>query len=218
MGGPIVTIASLKGGSGKTTLACCLAVQWKLQGSNPLLIDADPQRSVIRLAEREQALGGIDLLEKADKALWKTTQQAAANHGITIIDTPGFDSEITVSALAIADLVLIPVKASPLDVDRMMDTVRTLMDGVKGWAPTFRCVLTQTIRGSVISRHVRNELQESGFPLLGSDMPNRVAYAEAGLYGATPSLTAPDGSAARDIASIAGEVEALLATKSRLSA
>lgn len=218
MGGPVVTIASLKGGSGKTTLACCLAVQWNLDGYNPLLVDADPQRSAIRLAEREQALGRIDILEKADKNLWKTFQQASAKHGITIIDTPGFDSEITVSALAIADLVLIPVKASPMDVDRMMDTVRTLMSGVKGWAPTFRCILTQTTRGSVISRHVRSELEESGFPLLLNDMPNRVAYAEAGLYGATPSLTVPDGPAAGDIAAIASEVEALLATKKKLSA
>ena len=113
---------------------------------------------------------------------------------------------------------LIPVKASPLDVDRMMDTVKTLMSGVKGWAPTFRCVLTQTTRGSVISRHVRAELEEGGFPLLANDMPNRVAYAEAGLFGATPSLTMPDGPASQDISAIATEAEALLATKKALTA
>ncbi|MCX2725805.1 ParA family protein [Roseibium salinum] len=218
MSGPIVTIASLKGGSGKTTLACCLAVHWHIKGFKPLLIDADPQRSVVRLGERERRLGGIDILEKPDKDVWKISRQATADHGITIVDTPGFDSDITVAALAVADLVLIPVKASPLDVDRMMDTVKTLMGGVKGWAPTFRLVLTQTTRGSVISRHVRGELEEGGFPLLSSDMPNRVAYAEAGLYGATPSLTAPDGPAAQDIAAIAGETEALLETKKALTA
>lgn len=218
MSGSVVTIASLKGGSGKTTLACCLAVHWQLKGFRPLLVDADPQRSVMRLAERAQALGGVDLVEQADKNVWKTIRQTSSEHGVTIVDTPGFDSEITIAALAVADLVLIPVKASPLDVDRMMDTVKTLMSGVKGWAPTFRCALTQTTRGSVISRHVRSELEESGFPLLACDMPNRVAYAEAGLFGATPSLTAPDGPAAQDIAAIAGEAEALLATKKALTA
>ncbi len=109
---------------------------------------------------------------------------------------------------------LIPVKASPLDVDRMMDTVKRLM----GWAPTFRCVLTQTMRGSVVSRHVRAELKESGFPRLATEMPSRVAYAEAGLFGATPSLMAPEGAAARDIAEIADEAETLLLTKKEMSA
>ncbi|MBB4302693.1 chromosome partitioning protein [Rhodobium orientis] len=218
MTGPVVTVASLKGGSGKTTLACCLAVHWQLKGLRPLLVDADPQRSATRLAEREAALGGVALLEEADPGVWQAIKARRAGHGITIVDTPGFDSEITVAALAVADLVLIPVKASPLDVDRMMDTVKTLMSGVKGWAPTFRCVLTQTTPGSVIARHVRADLAESGFPLLAADMTNRVAYAEAALYGATPSLTAAEGPAAREIAAIADEAEALLSTKKALTA
>ncbi|WP_321505369.1 ParA family protein [Breoghania sp.] len=213
MSGSVITIASLKGGSGKTTLATCLAVHWHLKWRNPLLIDADPQRSIIRLAERERALGGIDLIEQADKSVWETIKQRSPSYGVTIVDTPGFDSDITVAALAVADLVLIPVKASPLDVDRMMDTVKTLMSGMKGWTPAFRCVLTQTTRGSVISRHIRAELEDGGFPLLATDMPNRVAYAEAGLYGATPTQIAPDGPAARDIADIATEAEVLLSTR-----
>lgn len=172
----------------------------------------------MRLAERDLALGGVELLEQPDKSVWTAIKQLAPRHGVTIVDTPGFDSDITVAALAVADLVLIPVKASPLDVDRMMDTVKTLMSGVKGWAPTFRCVLTQTIRGSVISRHIRAELEEAGFPLLVNEMPNRVAYAEAGLYGGTPSLIAPDSPAAKDIFEIATEAEALLATKKALIA
>ncbi|QDG75016.1 ParA family protein [Labrenzia sp. PHM005] len=218
MNGSVLTIASLKGGSGKTTLASCLAVHWQLKGLNPLLVDADPQRSIVRLAERDQALANVKVLEQAETNVWSKVEQHSVSHGITIIDTPGFDSEITISALAVADIVLIPVKASPLDVDRMMDTVGTLMNGVKGWAPTFRCLLTQTVKGSVISRHVRAELEDGGFPLLSSEMPNRVAYAEAGLYGATPSMIEPAGPAARDIAAIAEEALALVSAKRALSA
>jgi chromosome partitioning protein len=210
MSGSVITIASLKGGSGKSTLASCLAVHWQLNGLSLLLVDADPQRSIARLAERDQELANVKVLEQSDKDVWSKVSKQRGSHGITLIDTPGFDSEITVSALAVADIVLIPVKASPLDVDRMMDTVGTLMNGVEGWAPIFRCVLTQTVRGSVISRHVRAELEESGFPILSSEMPNRVAYAEAGLYGATPSMTEPAGPAARNIAAIADETLALL--------
>jgi chromosome partitioning protein len=44
-------------------------------------------------------------------------------------------------------------------------------------------------------------------------MTNRVIYAEAALWGATPSLIESTGPAARDIAAIAGEVDNILAIK-----
>jgi chromosome partitioning protein len=50
--GTIITVATMKGGSGKSTLASCLAVHWHLDGRHPTIIDADPQRSIARLAAR----------------------------------------------------------------------------------------------------------------------------------------------------------------------
>jgi chromosome partitioning protein len=56
-------------------------------------------------------------------------------------------------------------------------------------------------------------LIEAGFPVLRSEMTNRVAYAEAGLWGATPSLIARSGTAAREIAAIADEVDDIVGFK-----
>jgi chromosome partitioning protein len=67
-------------------------------------------------------------------------------------------------------------------------------------------VLTMTMRGTVIARHVREQLGEAGYPLLKGEMLNRVAYPEAGIEGLSPSITDPDGAAARDIAAIAQEL------------
>ena len=75
-----------------------------------------------------------------------------------IIDTPGFRSQTTLACLGITDFVLVPVKPSPLDVDRMLDTLNILINGVSGRRPPFRCVLTQTTRNSVIAKHIRAEL------------------------------------------------------------
>ena len=105
------------------------------------------------------------------------------------------------------DFVLVPVKPSPFDVDRMLDTLNVLINGVSGRRPMFRCVLTQTTRDSVIAKHIRSELAEAGFPVLDSEMTNRVVYAEAALWGATPSLLDKKGPAAREIAAIADEVK-----------
>jgi chromosome partitioning protein len=112
-----------------------------------------------------------------------------------------------------SDFILVPVKPSPFDVDRMLDTLNILINGISGRHPVFRCLLAQTTRESVIAKHIRAELAEAGFPLLQSEMTNRVVYAEAALWGATPSLIDPAGPAARDIAAIANEVDGILGIK-----
>jgi chromosome partitioning protein len=209
----IITVATMKGGSGKSTVASCLAVHWQLKGRRPTIIDADPQCSIARLAKRERALGGVPVVEDATEQAGKTARHLAAGGGPVIIDTPGFRSETTLACLAASDFVLVPVKPSPFDVDRMLDTLNILINGVSGWRPVFRCLLTQTTRDSVIAKHIRAELAEAGLPLLVNEMTNRVVYAEAALWGATPSLIDSAGPAARDIAAIADELDGILAVK-----
>lgn len=209
MTGTIITVATMKGGSGKSTLASCLAVHWHLTGRRPTLIDADPQRSIMRLAARERALGGVSVIEDATEDASKMARRLAAN-GLVIIDTPGFRSRTTLDCLAAADFLLVPVKPSPFDVDRMLDTLSILTDRSDGRRPLFRCLLTQTTRDSVIARHIRSELADAGLPVLNSEMMNRVGYPEAALWGATPSLISWKGPAAREIAAIADEVDMVL--------
>ena len=213
MASSIITVATMKGGSGKSTVASCLAVYWHLRGRRPTLIDADPQRSVMRLVARERALGGVAVVEDATENASKTARRLASGGGLVIIDTPGFRSKTTLDCLAAADFLLVPVKPSPFDVDRMLDTLSFLMDRADGRRPLFRCLLTQTTRGSVIARHIRSELADAGLPVLRSEMTNRVAYPEASLWGATPSLMSRNGPAAREIADIAEELDFVLGTK-----
>ena len=203
----IITVATMKGGSGKSTLASCLAVHWHLNGRHPTIIDADPQRTIVRLAAREKALGGVQVIEDSTEDAWKTAQRLVGTYDTVIIDTPGFRSQSTLACLGVTDFVLVPVKPSPFDVDRMLDTLHILINGVSGRRPMFRCVLTQTTRDSIIAKHIRSELVSAGFPVLESEMTNRVVYAEAALWGATPSLVDRAGPAAREIAAIADEVD-----------
>jgi chromosome partitioning protein len=206
----IITVATMKGGSGKTTVASCLAVHWHLRGRRPTLIDADPQRSIVRLAARERALGGVNIVEDATEEASNTARRLSAGNGLVIIDTPGFRSKTALDCLAVADFLIVPVKPSPFDVDRMLDTLSILTDRADGRRPPFRCLLTQTTRDSVIARHIRAELADAGLPVLHCEMANRVAYPEAALWGATPSLISWKGQAAREIAAIADEVDMVL--------
>jgi chromosome partitioning protein len=212
----IITVATMKGGSGKSTLASCLAVHWHLAGKRPAIIEADPQRSIMRLSARERALGGVPVVEDATPQAWKTARRVAGQFSPVIIDTPGFRSDATLACLIASDFVIVPVKPSPFDLDRMLDTLHILIHAAGVHCPTYRCLLTQTTRDSVIAKHIRAELIEAGFSVLGSEMTNRVAYAEAALWGATPTQVDRAGAAARDIAAIANEIEGILAERGEL--
>ena len=209
----IITVATMKGGSGKSTVASCLAVYWHLAGRKPTLIDADPQHSIARIAARERALGGVPVVEDATAESSNTARRLAQSSGLVIIDTPGFRSKTTLDCVAAADFVIVPLKASPFDVDRMLDTLSILTDRNDGRRPLFRCLLTQTTRDSVIARHIRSELVEAGIPVLRNEMTNRVSYPEATLWGATPNLIDRRGSAAQEIAAIADEIDSVLGTQ-----
>ena len=211
----IITVATMKGGSGKSTLASCLAVHWHLAGRQPTIIDADPQRSIARLAARQRALGGVRVVENATENAWEAAYQLATLSGPVIVDTPGFRSQTTLGCLGVSDFVIVPVKPSPFDVDRMLDTL-DILNSAGGRRPAFRCALTQTTRDSVIAKHIRAELLEAGFPVLENELPNRVIYAEAALWGATPSLLDRGGLAARDIGAIADEIDIILADMSEI--
>jgi chromosome partitioning protein len=210
MTSPIIAVATMKGGSGKSTVASCLAVYWHLAGRRPTLIDADPQQSIVRIAARERALGHVSVTGGATDAAAETARQRARGGELVIIDTPGFRSKTTLACVAEADFVLVPLKASPFDVDRMFDILPFLTDHGDRRRPLFRCLLTQTTQNSVIARHIRAELAEAGIPVLRNEMTNRVSYAEATLWGATPTLIDRKGDAAREIAAIADEIDAVL--------
>jgi chromosome partitioning protein len=208
--GSIITIASMKGGSGKSTLASCIAVYWHLRGHHCAIMDADPQRSIVRLAARERALGGLTVVEDATEASWTTARRLAGQYGRVIIDTPGFRSDATLALLGESNFVVVPLKPSPVDVDRMLDTLNILIKGGTSRAANFCCLLTQTTRDSVISKQIRRELIEAGFPVLRHEMTNRVVYAEAALWGGTPNLVDAAGPAAQDIARIAEEIDGIV--------
>src|SRR5260221_5843470 len=98
--GTIITVATMKGGSGKSTLASCLAVHWHLDGRHPTIIDADPQRSIARLAARERGLGGVPVVQDATEHACEAARRLALAGGPATIGTPRLRFGATLTCIA----------------------------------------------------------------------------------------------------------------------
>jgi len=208
----IIVLTTLKGGSGKSTVAASLAVHWHNAGREAALVDADPQRSISAWSE----LNSLELPVEADasEGVRITIGTLARDHRPVVVDTAGFRNRTTIEAIAVANLAIVPVKASPMDVRVARDTA-DLVDEInetmerRGRPVAVRFLLTQTTPRSVIAGHIRAQMLDAGMKLFKVELANRVAYGEAALSGLTPTLTAPRSAAALDIAALASEIESL---------
>jgi chromosome partitioning protein len=207
----VITLATSKGGAGKSTLARSLAAYWFSLGHKPALVDADPQRSLVNRYDPAGKLGALPIIAEPEERVADLIEELRRRHAPVIVDTAGFRNRTTISALVATDLAIIPLKPAIEDVDAAIATFDLIreINGTEermGRPIKTAMIITMSLRGTVIARHVRDQLTEAGYPLLTAEMLNRVAYPEAGIEGLSPSTTDPDGAAARDIAAIAQEL------------
>jgi len=207
----VITLATSKGGTGKSTLARSLAAHWLALGHRPALVDADPQRSLANRRDPKGRLAALPIVAEPEERVREVIEELRTRHAPVIVDTAGFRNRTTIGALVETDLAIIPLKPAVEDVDAAIATF-DLVEEInrteerEGRPIKVVMVLTMTMRGTVIARHVRLQLASAGYPLLTAEMPNRVAYPEAGIEGLSPSTVDPDGAAARDIAAIVHEI------------
>jgi chromosome partitioning protein len=207
----VITLATSKGGVGKSSLGRSLAAHWFSVGHKPALIDADPQRTLANRYDPKGRMGSVPVVAEPEERVGDTIEELGREHAPVIVDTAGFRNRTTIGALVATDLAIIPLKPAVEDVDAAIatyDLIREINETEEreGRPIKVAMVLTMTMRGTVIARHVREQLGGAGYPLLKAEMLNRVAYPEAGIEGLSPSITDPDGAAARDIAAIAQEL------------
>ncbi|HTN71858.1 MAG TPA: ParA family protein [Methylomirabilota bacterium] len=207
----VITLATSKGGAGKSTLARSLAAHWQALGHKPALVDADPQRSLANRYDPNGPLAALPVIAEPEERVADAIDELRSRHAPVIVDTAGFRNRTTIAALVETDLAIIPLKPAVEDVDAAIATYDLIQEINQTEERAGRpikavMIMTMTMRGTVIARHVRTQLVSAGYPLLVAEMPNRVAYPEAGIDGLSPTIVDPDGAAARDIATLALEI------------
>ena len=205
----IITVGGSKGGTGKSTIACHLAVLRATSGKKVLLVDADEQQSAklfstqrkLQYAQYPQYHADIHL----DDAVRFEVSQRRGDYEDIVIDTGGRDSRSQRAALAIADVVLIPFKPRSLDLWTIEDVLK-ILDLMRSVNPALRAVslLNQADpQGSdnIDSQEMLAEVQ--GFEFSGVTIVNRKAFGKAMAQGlAVGELRPVDTKAVEEITTL----------------
>ncbi len=169
----IITVASFKGGVGKTTTAIHLAAFLQGQGET-VLIDADPNRSALGWASR-----GDLPFEVVDQ--WDAEKNISLDTNV-VIDTPARPISEDLSALArTCDLLVLPTTPDVLALDALVLTVEYL----KAISASHYRILITAIppRPSKAGQEVKELLQEANLPVFEQGVRRFAAFQKAALQG-----------------------------------
>jgi len=211
MSGRILTLAQQKGGSGKTTIAAHLAVAFMLGGKSVAILDVDPQGSLGEWFEaREEKFGEDDAgLTFRTASGWGARREArslARDHDVVVLDTPPKSDLESRPAIEIADLVVIPVQPTPVDVWATEPTLELIAkENAEGILVINRAVKRATLTGEMC-----DAIDALGPRVARNGLGSRVAFAASMGEGRTVSEAAPSSPAAKEVDALAAEIQKIL--------
>lgn len=171
-----LAVVHTKGGVGKTTTAVYLSAAAQKAGLTVELVDADPQGSATEWAEDARA--GGDPLPFTVRAATTRNLTGSSSPDLRIIDTPPGTASVITPVIELADLVLIPTGAAPLDVRRVWPTLE-----VTAHRPTV-VLLTGVVLGTTLVSEVRSALEDEGVGVATTPILRREAIRKS--YGSLP--------------------------------
>jgi chromosome partitioning protein len=211
MTGKILTIAQQKGGAGKSTLAAHLALAWALKRKSVALVDIDPQQSLAAWYDQREITLGADQTQItfASATGWRAAgvvEKLAKTHDYVLIDSPPHADTDARVAVRVADLVLVPVQPSPLDV---WATLPTLEMAVKEKSAVL-LVLNRVPPRANLTAQMITKLGGYKVTVAKSTIGNRVAFADAMVSGRTALETKASSVAAKELRALANELSKAL--------
>lgn len=208
----IISVIQQKGGVGKTTLAVHLAHELQRQhlALRVVVADADPQESATKWIRRGRKNGysGIDVVRVARDSDGKELRKEleAIDADLVIVDLPPAIESVSLRAALYAQLILVPVGASALDIEAGKAAIDVCKEALAlDPSKTFLMVPSKVRLQTASGRELRSVIKAWG-PVSKTAIGLRVPFADAATLGQGIGQYAPGSAAHQEIAQLTEEV------------
>ena len=184
----IITIATSKGGAGKTTLAQLISGRAAEKGCRVAIIDADFNHSLSDWLRTFDTYPITREAELDETRIIPLAERLGETHDLVVIDTAGAATQATVFAVGCADLVLIPCQLSSADIVEASKTNQLVQSAAAMTRQDIltRVVLTDYQPKTIIAGHVETELMACDLTVLPTRLHRLVAFKEMTFTGTVP--------------------------------
>jgi len=176
----IIATANSKGGVGKTTIAVNLTAWLHLYGYRVVLADCDAQRLSSRWLS--EALPDVPTVTfSSPEQIIKGLPRLSEENEVVVADGPAGLEEVSRAILLRAHAVLIPTKASQLELNALAlatETVREVQD-IREGKPLAVVIANQVNDKHVLTRELIDESRKLGFPVAKNVIHQKQVFAQA---------------------------------------
>ncbi|NRB10176.1 MAG: ParA family protein [Rickettsiaceae bacterium] len=200
----IISVAQQKGGVGKTTIVAHIAIALSQKGKKVAMVDIDPQGSLgYWHSLRQEKFGeGYTGVEFVNSSGWRV--ESAINHlkddfDYIIIDSPPHTDTEAKSAIRVADLIIVPMQASPTD----LWATKSTLDFAKSENKEARILLN---RFSPLAKVGKEIIKKIDGKIFKTYLGNRVAFSSCFLNGTTVTESYPSSASAVEMRNLTQEI------------
>jgi len=122
----VITLATSKGGCGKSTIAIMLAGAYAQENYRVMVIDSDPKQRVHKWAQSEYMPNNITVVLGDQNSMAQMIVDSRKLYDVIIIDVEGSGNLAAGLAASMSNIVLIPANPSVPDVEDAYQTVNMI--------------------------------------------------------------------------------------------
>jgi len=203
----VITLASRKGGAGKSTLTAQLSAFAHQRGRRCLIVDADPQGSLTLWHSRRP--DGQPALQNAARGIDRLLAHAMLqNYDWVFIDTSPTMWVVVQEAIRAATLVVIPARPGFFDVAAVCETVAVARKHNKPYAVVINAApVKRDDKEAPAVALSRAELDRLAIPAWSGQISQRSGFMASLAAGASVGELGPETAAGTEIARLWSAIE-----------
>lgn len=177
----LIAFTNTKGGVGKSTLAAHLAIWLFDRGYRVALLDTDGQRSAGEWVQNAEPRIAVRVATEME-AIREAKAELLKTHDVVVADSPGEEGDASRTVTFLADLAIVPLQPSKLDVRAIKDAlkaIRLAQEMTGGVRPQAVLVLNGTRKRSIRARQLREQLMTLGIHMATSEVRRYDAIVES---------------------------------------
>ena len=202
----IISLVNRKGGVGKTTIAINLCACIPRRNRSAVLVDADPQGSVLQWQSIEDNIA-FDVKPHSMPLSPKDIETFSKGYDHVVIDSPPALGDIIRSVLEVSDFTIVPIGPSPLDIWSSNETVALINETRKhNRNLEAKLLICRKIPRTRIGREAREAMEVYNLAIFETEISQRIAYVQSLISGVSVLQYAPNSEASIEIKSLCEEV------------